>query len=212
MIALAEIPQWKFWLRRGCTFTFLFFFWTFSALDYTRIAVSGCCQWDEETVTELLVLWKLLDRSTYQIHKKVCSDSHLFSLQHCSRPWTETWPSSLLGASVLSFPVSFWSPKACVLCLNVFPPLSVFPSFFWLSRLVPIAPDYPQLFSAFLLSFFVFPPFVRLTCVPLVNQPPVHLSPCLLFSRVKLAAMCLTSTAPHLWFPVSSYLLYFLWA
>lgn len=182
MIVLAEIPQWKFWLRRGCTY--FFFFWTFSVLDYTRIAVLGCWQWDEQTVTDLLVLWKPLDRSTCQLHKKVCSDSHLFSLLHCSRSCTETWPSSSFGGSVLSFPVSFWSPKACVLCLNLFPALSVFPSFFWLSWLVPITPDYPQLFSAVLLSFFVFPPFVRLTCVLLVNQPPVHLSPRLLFSCV----------------------------
>lgn len=147
MIVLAEIPQWKFWLRRGCRFLFLLFFWTFSALDYTRIAVLGCWQWDEQTVTELLVLWKLLDRSTYQIHKKVCSDSHLFSLLHRSRSCAETWQSSSFGGLVLSFPVSFWNPEACVLCLNLFPALSVFPSYF-LSLL--ISSNCPRLSSAVL--------------------------------------------------------------
>lgn len=138
----------KILAQKGMYIFIFYFFWTFSALDYTGIAVLGCWQWDEQTVRDLLVLWKPLDRITYQLHKKVHSDSHLFSPLHCSRSCTESWPSSSFGGLVLSFPVSFWSPKACVLCLNLFPALSIFPSFFWLSWLVPIAPDYPQLFSA----------------------------------------------------------------
>lgn len=191
-------------------YIFLFFFWTFSALDYTRIAVSGSCQWDEETVTELLVLRKLLDWSTYQIHKKVCSDSHLFSLQHCSRPWTETWHIVIVWSFGFIISCVILKPQSlCVVfkCISSSVCLSLL---FFLT--VSISSNCPRLSSAVLGLPPVSLCFPALTCVPLVNQPPVHLSPCLLFRRVKLATMCLTSTAPHLWFPVSSYLLYFLWA